>query len=190
MDAALELFGSKGFAGATTKDIAKKAGINEVTLFRTFGSKQGLYTAMFAERSLLPSVMDAVRLDFETPIDEMMTRNVEAVLQTLKDNRHMYVVLLSDAWRQPRTRKMLGDVPIQRAVEFLASSLKAQMERGRLRRADPDVAARALIGMVQGYFLTTYLLQGSEDDPGRDRRFVKGFVSVFMDGLRPEEAIG
>lgn len=187
LDAALELFGSRGFAGTTTKEIAKRAGVNEVTLFRTFGSKQGLYTAMFAERSLLPSVMEAVRFDSETPVDEMMTRNVEAVLRTLKENRHMFVVLLSDAWRQPRTRKMLGDVPMAKAIGFLSSSLKAQMDQGRLRRVDPDVAARALIGMVQGYFLTTYLLQGSEDDPARDRRFVRGFVSVFLDGLRPRE---
>lgn len=189
LDAALELFGSKGFAGTRTRDIAKRAGVNEVTLFRTFGSKQGVYTAMLAERSLLPAVMSAVEFDLESPVDEMMARNMEGVLRTLKDNRHMFVVILSDAWRHQRTRRMIGDVPMQKAVESLSSSLKAQMDRGRLRRMDPDIAARALMGMVQGYFLTTYLLQGSGDDPARDRRFVKGFVSVCLDGLRPEEAV-
>jgi AcrR family transcriptional regulator len=71
------------------------------------------------------------------------------------------------------------------AIDFLASMLERQMEAGRLRRMDPEVAARGLIGMVQAYFLTTYLLQGSPDDPERDRAFARGFVSIFLDGLRP-----
>lgn len=185
LDAALELFGSKGFTGTTTKEIAKKAGVNEVTLFRTFRSKQALYACVFAERSLLPSILETVEFDSETPIDEMMLRNVSAVLAILKDNRHMFMVMLGDAWRQPRTRKMLGEGAMQRAVEFLASMLEQQMGEGRLKRVDPEVAARSIIGMVQAYFLTTYLLQGSHDDPARDERFMRGFVSIILDGLRP-----
>lgn len=187
LDAALEMFGTKGFAGTTTKEIAKRAGVNEVTLFRTFRSKQALYACVFAEKSLVPSIFEAVEFDAETPVDEMMLRNVSAVLGILKDNRHIFMVMLGDAWRQPRTRKMLGEGAMQRAAQFLASMLERQMDRGRLRRADPEVAARAMIGMVQAYFLTTYLLQGSDDDPERDDRFMRGFVSIFLDGLRPEQ---
>lgn len=186
LDSALELFGSRGFAGTTTKDIAKRAGVNEVTLFRGFGSKQGLYAAVFAERSLLPSVMNAVQFDLETPLDETILGNVEAVLGVLKSNRHIFMVMLGDAWRQPKARRAFGEVPLQRAAGFLASMLEQQMDAGRLRRMEPEVAARALIGMVQAYFLTTYLMQGSADDPERDRMFTKGFVSIFLDGMRPE----
>ena len=190
LDAALELFGAKGFAATTTKEIAKKARVNEVTVFRLFRSKQGLYTSLFAERSLVPSIVRAAEFDLETPVDEMMFRNVSTVLGLLKANKHMFMMMLSDAWRQQKTRKMLGDATMQRAVHFLASMLEHQMDEGRLRRMDPELAARALIGMVQGYFLSTYLLQGSEDDAERDERFARGFVSIFLDGLRPEREGG
>lgn len=186
LDAALELFGSKGFAATTTKEIAKKAGVNEVTIFRIFRSKQSLYTCMFAERSLVPVITESVEFDLETPLDEMMLRNVSTVLGILKANRHLFMAMLSDVWRHPKARRMLGEVPMQRAVQFLASMLEQQMEAGRLRPMDPELAARALIGMVQAYFLTTYLLQGSADDTERDERFAKGFVSIFLDGMRPE----
>ena len=187
LDAALELFGAKGFAATTTKEIAKRAGVNEVTVFRTFRSKQGLYTAVFAERSLVPSIVSTVRFDLDAPVEEMMARNVSAVLGILKANRHMFMVLLSDAWRQPKARKVLGEGAIHKAIEFLATMIEQQMDAGRLRRMDPELAARSLMGMVQGYFLTTYLLQGSVDDPRRDERYVRGFVSIFLDGLRPSE---
>lgn len=185
LDAALELFGAKGFAGTTTKEIAVKAGVNEVTVFRTFGTKQGLYAAMFAERSLVPSIMRSVEFDLSTPLEEMMVRNVSTVLGMLKANRHMFMLMLNDVWRQPRARRTLGEVPLQRAIDFLASMLKRQMDAGRLRRMEPELAARAMIGMVQAYFLTNYLIQGMADDPDRDDRAVRGFVSIFLDGLRP-----
>jgi AcrR family transcriptional regulator len=42
IDAAIEIFGECGFRGATTRRIAETAGVNEVTLFRLFGSKSAL----------------------------------------------------------------------------------------------------------------------------------------------------
>ena len=42
LEAALNVFADAGFRGATTRRIAHEAGVNEVTLFRQFGSKEGL----------------------------------------------------------------------------------------------------------------------------------------------------
>lgn len=42
VDAAAKVYGEFGFRGATTRRIAEEAGVNEVTLFRTFGSKAAL----------------------------------------------------------------------------------------------------------------------------------------------------
>jgi outer membrane protein TolC len=42
LDAAARLYGEHGFRGTTTRRIAQEAGVNEVTLFRLFGSKTAL----------------------------------------------------------------------------------------------------------------------------------------------------
>jgi AcrR family transcriptional regulator len=42
IQAALRVFGETGYLGATTRRIAQEAGVNEVTLFRLFGSKEEL----------------------------------------------------------------------------------------------------------------------------------------------------
>src|ERR1035437_7282199 len=42
LDAAAHLYGEHGFRGTTTRRIAQEAGVNEVTLFRLFGSKTAL----------------------------------------------------------------------------------------------------------------------------------------------------
>jgi AcrR family transcriptional regulator len=42
LNAATELYAETGFRGTTTRQIAQRAGVNEVTLFRHFGSKTAL----------------------------------------------------------------------------------------------------------------------------------------------------
>jgi AcrR family transcriptional regulator len=46
LDAAARVFAEHGLAGATTRTIAEAAGVNEVTLFRHFGSKDRLLEAV------------------------------------------------------------------------------------------------------------------------------------------------
>ena len=45
LDAAVRVYSDAGFRGATTRRIAEEAGVNEVTLFRLFGSKAALIEA-------------------------------------------------------------------------------------------------------------------------------------------------
>ncbi|GAB4212425.1 MAG: hypothetical protein OHK0012_06670 [Synechococcales cyanobacterium] len=49
LETAKELFARQGITQTTTRQIAEGAGVNEVTLFRHFGSKQGLLLAVFAD---------------------------------------------------------------------------------------------------------------------------------------------
>lgn len=47
LHAARDLFAEKGFGNISTRLIAQRAGVNEVTLFRHFGTKTALYEAVF-----------------------------------------------------------------------------------------------------------------------------------------------
>ena len=48
LDAALEEFGERGLHGASTEDIARRAGISQPYVFRLFGTKKGLFRAVVA----------------------------------------------------------------------------------------------------------------------------------------------
>ncbi|NOT08063.1 MAG: TetR/AcrR family transcriptional regulator [Gemmatimonadales bacterium] len=62
LNAATELYAETGFRGATTRQIAQRAGVNEVTVFRHFGSKTALLheaircACATSERPVLPEV--------------------------------------------------------------------------------------------------------------------------------------
>ena len=46
LEAAKRVYAKHGFRGATTRLIAIEADVNEVTIFRTFGSKAALFDAL------------------------------------------------------------------------------------------------------------------------------------------------
>ena len=46
LKAALDIFSKEGYDAATTRSIAKKAGVNESLIHRYFGSKSGLFVAL------------------------------------------------------------------------------------------------------------------------------------------------
>lgn len=60
VNSALSLFSTQGITATTTKQIAEEAGVNEVTLFRQFGSKQGLLLAVLKEAPILAKMQAAI----------------------------------------------------------------------------------------------------------------------------------
>lgn len=190
LDAALQTFASHGFGGATTKDISRRAKVNEVTLFRLFKSKKALFTAVVTERSPIAPIQRAVALEPTTSVDEMIQGNVRIVLRTLRDNKELYLVMMSDAWRQSKTRNQAYEATVKRGLGLVSDMMSRLMDAGKLRRTDPEIAARILMGAVQFYFLTTDMLGDTVPKPEEEDRIIRGLVSTFLDGMRARQEGG
>jgi AcrR family transcriptional regulator len=54
LEASLKIFSQKGFLRATTKEIAKRAEVAEVTIFRLFSSKNKLVQEVIRHHTFLP----------------------------------------------------------------------------------------------------------------------------------------
>jgi hypothetical protein len=48
------------------------------------------------------------------------------------------------------------------------------------------ITARTLMGAVQFYFLTTEILGEGSPEPQEEEKVVRGFVSIFLDGMRQD----
>lgn len=186
LNAALELFAEKGFSGSTTKEIARRARVNEVTIFRQFRSKRALFSSVVAERSPMLPIMERVSTDPKGSVDELLLGNVRIVLKMLRSNKHLFYIMMGDAWRQPKIRSIAYDESIKKGLEFVAALMKGLMDAGKMRRMDPMIPARTLMGAVQFYYLTTEILGEGTPGPQEEERTIRGFVSIFLDGMRQE----
>jgi AcrR family transcriptional regulator len=100
LEAAARVYAKHGFRGATTRLIALEAGVNEVTLFRIFGSKSALLQAVLTQQN--SDCSGAPTLP-EQPVDPVaeLTAFTEASLQKLREIRPLLVQTMSELEERP-----------------------------------------------------------------------------------------
>ncbi|OPX58786.1 MAG: putative DNA-binding transcriptional regulator [Methanomassiliicoccales archaeon PtaB.Bin215] len=180
--AAFALFAERGFDGTTTRAIAERAGVNEVTIFRTFGSKEALFRQVAMEMLPLRRIKAGVDFRIEGTAEDVLVQNARLVLGILRDNLHIFMILVGELWRHPELKDEVGFEMFDQAVEFLAAQMMIMIEDGRLRNVDPFVAARSWMGTVQSHFLSNYLIGAGTIDPDAEERLLRGWADIFVNG--------
>ena len=183
LDAALELFSKGGYKATTTRSIAKKAEVNEVTVFRRFGSKEGLFLAVIDREAEL--VVEEADIRIPEPSDDLEKDLTEAGLQILPAmfRRAPFLrLVMVEAANRPAVWKHMAKAPagiISSITGFFASAKK----KGLLRQdVDPDVAAL----MFFSFFFRSMILRsflGEDVFSKMDRRTINGFVRHFLYGI-------
>ena len=148
LEAAARVYSKHGFRGATTRLIAAEAGVNEVTLFRTFGSKGALLEAVLEKND----TGDDVRPLPEPPVDPEaeLTEWVGVHLDRIRSLRPMLIHAISEFEERPEVADFAcrGRGEVHLHVERYVVRLQ---DLGRAP-ADADVSAAVtmLISSVMG----------------------------------------
>jgi AcrR family transcriptional regulator len=175
--AARELFERNGTRGTTTREVAEKAGVNEATLFRHFGSKRALLDAMREQacgieqfRSVLATLPGT---DFAADLRQIAYYVTEHMLAK---RAMMCVSLAEDATGTDDAPEFRGPSQIK---ADLASYFIAKAEAGAFR-ADPALAARFFLGILFSYVVGRKLWNSAVPD----RATLDGIVDIFLNGVR------
>ena len=136
LDAATETLNRVGIQGATTREIAWRAGVNEVTLFRHFKSKEQLLRAVL-QRGL---AAEAAILDEHSSWKENLRESLEKYARQyqslLHKNKDFAGVFLAERHLWPKSMQaMIADVirpQRERLVSILADAQKAGVIRSDL----------------------------------------------------------
>lgn len=94
INAALKIFGMRGYQFASTDDIVKEAGISKGLLFHYFGSKAGVYTFLYDYSARFMSMEIKAAVDTEETDFFVLHRQIETGrLQVLKNYPCMQLFL-------------------------------------------------------------------------------------------------
>lgn len=176
LTAALKVFAATGTRGATTRRIAQEAGVNEVTLFRHFGSKEALI------RQAVSSTNDCVMLVRlpERPVDPERELLAWARLhyQFLFSIRSFIRIGMAEFVEHPEVTRAACQFPVR-----IANDLHDYLTRLRAEGlAGGDWNARAAASMLMGALFADAM--GRDVMPARypysQRDAVKHYVSMFL----------
>ena len=111
VDAALVLLTQQGITETTTKQIAELAEVNEVTLFRQFGNKQGLVLAVLEESEMFTGLAAAAgqHIDRSCSLDHQVRTYTQSFLQLLDAAPELLRSIVGESSKSPpEMKKALG----------------------------------------------------------------------------------
>lgn len=181
LEAGLKAISEKGYLGATTKDIARQAGVAELTLFRHFPSKEQLFQEIINCYSFLPALKNLLPELKELDYRDALLLLAEKFLGRLTQRRDLIRIMHSEMHLYPARVKDIYHNFIGGIYKTLASYFKALQDRGMLRDFDPEYGARAFLGMVFSYFTVRELLR-ERATSSDERKAIREFVDIFIRG--------
>ena len=150
VDAALDLFGTRGVDAVSLDEIAREVGVRKQTVLYWFPSKDDLVEAVLetaaAELALL--IEAAVRSAPDDPLDR-----IDAVLRSVfrpAVRRPALLGLVREVGRLPTVQSDRLREHVAPLVERATAYLDAEMRRGRLRGADPGLVVALAYATVTG----------------------------------------
>jgi AcrR family transcriptional regulator len=175
-----EIFERNGTRGTTTREVAERAGVNEATLFRHFGSKAALIGAMREDSCGVEAFRNLLtELDGTDIVGDIKTLCRQGARQMAGQRELMCVALAEDAieggppdldapeWRGPR-----------RVLDLLTEYFAARVAEDRVA-GDPALIARILMGMMFQLVVARKLWGNDPLDHGT----VDAIVDVFLNGV-------
>jgi len=170
LDAAEQIFGERGYYGASVIDVTKKAGVGLGTFYLYFPSKIEIYRHLLSSRQ--EEFITESRRAYDGATDQRAIVQVAfraffdwigsrpAVLRLLREAEFVDPTLLPDLYR---TR-----------AEDLRDRLGRAMELGAIKETDPDVLAWCVMGMTEFVALRWLVWSGDKEiDPERFSSFAQ-----------------
>ena len=182
MDAGLSLFSKKGYLGATTKEIAKKAGVAELTLFRHFSSKERLFEEAIKRRSFLPTLKGLLPELKDLAYTDALIEIANRYLERLSERRDLIKIMHSEIHLYPAKVREIQQKFVGEIVGTLASYFRGLQKRRMLKEFDPELGARAFLSMFFSYFTSQEFIADKKQRFSDKDAVVGEFVKIFVSG--------
>jgi TetR/AcrR family fatty acid metabolism transcriptional regulator len=176
IDAALKVFGEKGYYNATISEIARTAGVSEATIYEYFGSKEDL---LFA----IPGEITSQAVEFlegMAPYIKGAENRIRAIVygyySLYKENPNYSSLVLLDLKHNRKFMEAEGYRAVQRAAGFLLQAIEEGMRSGEFRDdIDPYLVRSLILGTIEHIFFRWHLKGRKEE--------LADFVDALMDIL-------
>ncbi len=191
MDTALDLFSRKGFDGATTKEIARAAGVTEAIIFRHFPSKLALYAAVIDDHHASGQFAECMaewKAAMDLDDDEGLIRSmIGRILESHHCDARMHRLMLFAALEGHEAGLAHNRQIVAPIAEMLLAYVKRRQAEGALIGCDAGSVIAAVVGIAKHYGMMTEMFGFQTTVP--NQQVVEDFVRILMSGLKNTKSV-
>lgn len=188
LQAAIRVFAEKGYRAASTRDIARRAKVNPVTLFRLFGGKAPLHAAVVKHLFAASNLRAELESQLAPPLvgPNLIRVAIEAISNAMfQAPASCRIILYSVLEGDSRAiRAIWGD--LEPIYTLLAGHIDNGIRRQRLRRVDSVAAARLIVAAAIHHYQVYELYRGKKRPRFGARDLSRHYADIIHHGLRAE----
>lgn len=189
IEVAMALFAEKGFNGATTRSIAKAAGVSEAIIFRHFATKEDLYNAIITytvERRLDLWEQDGMPEADPENLQALLERFATSYIRRNREDPTFIRLMMYSALEDHQFR--LRFFEIYRSPHLLAirRAIQTGVNRGVFRPVDTGLTVRCFMWTLLQYCIQSFVARSTPFAPSRDEQMVGNLIAVYLDGLKAD----
>ena len=187
LDAALDAFAAKGYAGASIREITRVVGVRESAFYAHFPGKRAIYDELFAEVGP-PVAARALDVSEDHPPQEFLPRFAASVIESWSTPRarKFAAMMMRDAFDSEAQGWKSLRASIDGVILLLVGRFAHWQEAGQIRR---DVSAETLaFEFIAPIAMTRFLffnIAAGRAEAARGRDTVKRHAETFLALLEP-----
>lgn len=164
-----DVFLERGYADATMDDVAQRAGASKATLYKFFGSKEGLFAASVHQH--VPMSISGPDDDPNGNVHDRLIAWGHGVIEMIATPRTvaLYRVIVSEVTRAPELGRLFHDSGPAEAERAVAALIRQGVAHGELDCDDPEILADLFVSMVLGSWLRMALVGIICPRPGEEQ---------------------
>ena len=184
---AAQVVAEKGFHKATTKEIAKAAGVAEGTIYNYFDNKHDLLLEM-VDLITAQSLKCLITTDPPDDPREYLTLVILDLLLLTQESGAYMAPIFAKTFTDVELRELFYHQVLIPIVSHIEQYIQNNMAVGRLRQMDPVIVTWSMIGAV----VVNIALKLSGIDPQYENfstdSLIEQLASIFLDGLLVDES--
>lgn len=182
VDATIFLLDKEGMNGTTTKKIAKKAEVSEVTVFRKFKSKDNLLkiAKIYYSDYFLEKISDIFINYEDTDLESLLKNTWWKLVNFLDNNLDIIKIALDELMSNPEEEKIFSKFS-EEVLKNLTNIFQEQIDKGKIRKINPSAAALTVFSViVEGIIFWKFESKVSNDDTNK---YLDDFLDIFINGI-------
>jgi AcrR family transcriptional regulator len=184
LEAAMDIFSEKGYRTATTREIADRADVNEVTIFRHFTSKEGLFEQTVEFYSPPPILPEEIGKKMTGDIAKDLTVLADKYLDAAIKSAPYIKLSIMELPRNPDLIRIVSLIPVELSTH-VAEYLHDKHNQGEIAAADFELLAQMFYDILFHYIVAAKIFSGGKGVYTVERKaFVKTTVNLFTSLLR------
>ena len=183
IEATFDILQEEGLAKATTKKIAAKAGVNEVTIFRKFENKNNLIeiTKEYYFKIFLQELEGIFDFNEDDEIETYLQSNFQGLLNISDNDVNVLKIALEEVRDTPQEKKLISEIS-NTIIDKLEEFFIKQIEKGKIRAVDSRVLSLMCYSMT---FQSIVLYKVYDEDPDIDNDYyAKNFLDILYNGIK------